>query len=107
MPVGIQNTASTSKKTKEPGLHKENSRFTDHRLWTEVYSQKGLTAIKQANKLCCSFLVLYSVAIMFVVIFLIFYCFFIGLIFILLFCLFILVGRGQGFSVCCVQCVLF
>ena len=42
VPVGIQNAAATSKKTKDPGLHKGN---TSSQLWTKVYSQKGLAII--------------------------------------------------------------
>jgi len=40
MLVGIQNAAATTKKTKDPGLHKGNTG-----LQTMVYSQKGLTAM--------------------------------------------------------------
>jgi len=40
--VRIQNAAATSGKTKDPSLYKGN---TVHKLWTKVYSQKGLTAM--------------------------------------------------------------
>ena len=42
MPVGIQNAAATSKKLKTSACIRE---IQVHRLWTKVYSQKGLTAM--------------------------------------------------------------
>ena len=42
MPVGIQTAAATSKITKDPACIRE---IQVHKLWTKVYSQKGLTAM--------------------------------------------------------------
>ena len=42
MPVGIQNAAATSKKQKTLVCIRE---IQVHKLWTKVYSQKGLTAM--------------------------------------------------------------
>ena len=49
VPVGIQNAAATSKKIKEPGLHGvAGNAIQVHKLWTKVYSQKGLTAMERS-----------------------------------------------------------
>ena len=45
-PVGIQNAAATSKKTKDPPTCIREMQV--HKLWTKVYSQKGLTAMQMS-----------------------------------------------------------
>ena len=46
VPVGIQNAAAASKRTKTLACTRE---IQVHKLWTKVYSQKGLTAMQQSE----------------------------------------------------------
>ena len=46
VPIGIQNAAGTSEKTKDPACIRE---IQVHRLWTKVYSQQGLTAMRDSQ----------------------------------------------------------
>ena len=48
VPIGIQNAAGTSEKTKDTACIRE---IQVHKLWTKVYSQQGLTAMSTSTDL--------------------------------------------------------